>query len=141
MSIWNKIYLSLIILISSSFPMQNYIQENKIGLFSPIDEFQAASLVGSTDINKNISQQKKQFPRDIGWVDVQKDFGAKGDGVTDDTAAIQKAIEAPYGDYTRPKILYFPEGTYLVRNTLELKNRCSCLLCYFPRTRQRKKCY
>lgn len=36
------------------------------------------------------------------------DFGAVGDGVTDDTAAIQAAINASYG-----KSLFFPKGTYL----------------------------
>ena len=36
-----------------------------------------------------------------------KDFGAVGDGVTDDTAAIQAAINAS------PKELYFPKGEYL----------------------------
>ena len=37
-----------------------------------------------------------------------KDFGAKGDGVTDDTAAIQSAINS-----SQP--LFFPTGTYLLR--------------------------
>ena len=36
-----------------------------------------------------------------------KDFGAVGDGVTDDSAAIQAAITASFG-----KTLYFPAGTY-----------------------------
>ena len=35
-----------------------------------------------------------------------KDFGAVGDGVTDDTAAIQAAINAP------TKSIFFPAGTY-----------------------------
>jgi len=38
-----------------------------------------------------------------------KDFGAVGDGVTDDTAAIQAAVTASYG-----KTMYFPSGTYLI---------------------------
>lgn len=41
-----------------------------------------------------------------------KDFGAVGDGVTDDTAAIQAAIN------TNPGILYFPEGSYLTTANL-----------------------
>lgn len=40
-------------------------------------------------------------------------FGAKADGITDDTAAINAAINAiPDGS-----TLYFPDGTYLVRET------------------------
>ena len=43
------------------------------------------------------------------------DFGAKGDGVTDDTAAIQAAVTASSG-----KALYFPQGTYLVSSAITL---------------------
>jgi hypothetical protein len=47
------------------------------------------------------------------WVSV-KEFGAKGDGVTDDTQAIQNAIDAG-------TIIYFPAGTYVVTSSLTIR--------------------
>jgi len=44
-----------------------------------------------------------------------KDFGAVGDGVTDDTTAIQAAIDAL-------RVVYFPAGTYLVSSALVVTN-------------------
>ncbi|MGB2820111.1 MAG: glycoside hydrolase family 55 protein [Phycisphaerae bacterium] len=55
------------------------------------------------------------FPADSGIVDVKARYGAKGDGVTDDTRAIQKAVDEVKG---LPGTLYFPDGTYLVSDTL-----------------------
>ncbi|MEM6854464.1 MAG: glycosyl hydrolase family 28-related protein, partial [Planctomycetota bacterium] len=61
------------------------------------------------------------FPTDAGVINV-KDFGAVGDGVTDDTAAINAVLGA-YNASTaqgnlRPWTIYFPEGEYLVSDTL-----------------------
>jgi sugar lactone lactonase YvrE len=47
------------------------------------------------------------------WVNVH-DLGVKGDGATDDTAAIRAAIAAH-------RVLYFPSGHYVVSDTIALK--------------------
>ncbi|MGG4489363.1 glycosyl hydrolase family 28-related protein [Metabacillus idriensis] len=47
-----------------------------------------------------------------------KDFGAAGDGATNDTAAIKKALYSGKG-----KSVYFPEGTYLIKEALTVKEK------------------
>jgi len=47
------------------------------------------------------------------WTNV-KTLGAKGDGATDDTVALQKAIDTH-------RVLYLPTGFYMVSDTLKLK--------------------
>jgi hypothetical protein len=47
------------------------------------------------------------------WANI-RELGAKGDGVTDDTAAIRAAIE-------KHKAIYFPSGHYVVSDTIALK--------------------
>jgi hypothetical protein len=47
------------------------------------------------------------------WANV-RDLGAKGDGKTDDTAALQKAIDTH-------RVVYLPQGFYQVSDTLRLK--------------------
>jgi hypothetical protein len=57
-----------------------------------------------------------RFPADAGIVDVTwPPYSAKGDGKTDDTKAIQQALDDhPAGG----AIIYLPNGTYLVSDTL-----------------------
>lgn len=54
-----------------------------------------------------------------------RDFGARGDGVTDDTAAINAAINAGNpcnrgcaSTTTTPAVVYFPAGTYLISSSI-----------------------
>jgi hypothetical protein len=56
-----------------------------------------------------------RFPADAGMINVKTQFGAKGDGHSDDTAAIRAAIEGPG---VQVRVLYFPKGTYIVSDTL-----------------------
>jgi hypothetical protein len=52
---------------------------------------------------------------------VVTDFGAKGDGVTDDTAAINRALYQLYCVQANPQIrrsLFFPAGNYIITNTI-----------------------
>jgi polygalacturonase len=80
----------------------NFIPASTLGTF-------LVNLVTNPGNGENIV-----FPSDAGVINV-KDFGAKGDGITDDTAAIQAALNAyPNG----MRIIYLPNGTYLVSNTL-----------------------
>lgn len=48
------------------------------------------------------------------WISV-KDFGAVGDGTTDDTSAIKNAINAAEGGY-----VYFPLGNYVISSPLDV---------------------
>ena len=54
----------------------------------------------------------------ISWKNV-KDFGAVGNGVTDDTAAIRTALNALKNVHTNTwSVLYFPAGTYRITRPL-----------------------
>ena len=56
------------------------------------------------------------------WATV-KDFGAVGDGVTDDTAAINRAMQQIYCREINPQIrraLFFPAGVYRITQTIKI---------------------
>jgi len=55
----------------------------------------------------------RALPPTSEWASVRR-FGAKGDGVSDDTAAIQSAIDSQ-------RVVYLPLGAYAVNDTLHLK--------------------
>ncbi len=97
---------------------------------------------GSSDIPAAISNPDTVLTTDLlvfpnGFMQSIKEYGAKGDGVTDDTAAIQRALddgrrnpdgspiyEPPDALNGRSKALYFPKGKYVVSDTLDWYGCC-----------------
>lgn len=92
-----------------------------------IDEFVHGLVVpemgSSSDYKTVIRTSPEEFPKEFKrtipelpsmdtWVSVQK-YGAVGDGITDDTEAIQKAID-------ENKTVFFPEGWYRISGTIKL---------------------
>jgi hypothetical protein len=85
---------------------------------------------GAGSVTLNVFDKFKQF-----WVSV-KDYGAVGDGVTDDTVAIQDAVNyanslimASQNGAGNPfnaaiKGVYFPHGVYLTSNNIDIPGFC-----------------
>ena len=65
------------------------------------------------------------------WVNV-KDLGAEGDGVTDDTEALERAI-------ARYRAIYLPQGEYVISRGLELGRETAILGLHCGTTRLRLK--
>ena len=56
------------------------------------------------------------------WADLRSDYGAVGNGLADDTAALQAALN-DLGKTGHSSVLYIPAGTYRVTQTLNLQAR------------------
>jgi hypothetical protein len=106
-----------------------YYFENQIGTI-PLSELDAnfAALESTTNINYTApftNAVQETLTAKLAQTVSVKDFGAKGDGTTDDTTAIQNAINAVCP--TLPSSLgagsvYFPPGNYLITSTLNCTN-------------------
>ena len=65
-------------------------------------------------------QESARIPGKV--FDAKRDFGAKGDGQTDDTAAAQATIDAARA-CGKGAMAYFPSGTYPISSTLMVSGR------------------
>lgn len=77
---------------------------------------------GASELNPVVRSYQSKFDD---FVNI-RDFGAVGDGVTDDTAAINRAIQQIYksdvvGSNTRARrTIYFPGGTYAITDSIKV---------------------
>jgi hypothetical protein len=91
-----------------------------IGLAAVIGSLVAAVLPAG--LASRVQAAEYRFPADADIIDVKRDFGARGDGVADDTAALKTAIQAALkGDYRNPRMVYLPAGSYLVSEPLKAR--------------------
>jgi hypothetical protein len=70
-----------------------------------------------TNANQRFLAQTAAVPGNI--FDVKQNFGAKGDGQTDDSIAIQSALNAA-SKYGQGAMAYLPTGAYMVSQTLSV---------------------
>jgi hypothetical protein len=78
----------------------------------------ASGQVSDRPINESIV-----FPKEESVLNLRRDFGARGDGIADDTAALQKGLDASCGAGSKKsKILFIPNGVYRVTAALLVRS-------------------
>jgi len=77
---------------------------------------QVAPALTTTTSFSNIDEFMGPFSS---WANLKTLYGAKGDGITDDTQAIQNALN-DLGKSGKPSVLYLGAGTYKITQTLNL---------------------
>ena len=76
------------------------------------------------------AQERFSFPDDPSVLDVKKALGAKGDGKTDDTDILQRALDIGSGRDkegvkqfgNRSRVVFLPNGTYRLTRSLVVKS-------------------
>ncbi|HET4419418.1 TPA: multi-ligand-binding adhesin PfbA, partial [Streptococcus pneumoniae] len=111
--------------LDNSLSVNSISSNGTIRFNSQLDNRTVESTVTSTNENKSYKEDvisdriiKKEFEDTALSV---KDYGAVGDGIHDDRQAIQDAIDAAAQGLGGGNV-YFPEGTYLVKEIVFLKS-------------------
>lgn len=81
-------------------------------LSTAIAEEQTTRENADNGLQNSINQLQQDIKKVLDYANV-KNYGAKGDGSTDDTESIKKAIASG-------KDLYFPDGEYLITGTIDI---------------------
>jgi len=80
----------------------------------------------------DVSNQRLVPPEGAGYVNVQTDAGAAGDGQTDDTEALRSVISAgkndPHPEFGSAREIYLPDGVYLVSEPIEIGDKKKSLI-------------
>lgn len=100
---------------SSQLQLASFVETEVTGRLSDPD---GASLIGFLQPGAGAIQTTVQKKVE-GYIDIVVDFGAVGDGVTDDTAAIQAAINAAANtSHKRIRVPYGAAGIYKLTNAV-----------------------
>lgn len=86
----------------------------------PGKKFDMRDVALTADVNKEINNLIENLKSPL-YINV-KDYGVKGDGVTDDSNSIQKVINDNIG-----KAIFFPVGTYIVTKSIVLPDNTTIM--------------
>lgn len=78
----------------------------------------------------NAQNYQTYFPSaNIAWKNIKTDYGAVGDGLTDDTEAFRAAVSNYLNPYNSTIAVFIPKGVYLVRDSIQfLQGYYDCCL-------------